>query len=66
MTAGPFPDGRVLVLLAIQSPGAPLLKILLTATNTAVISWPALRRVDPAQNTDLSTTNWLTPSENHQ
>jgi hypothetical protein len=52
-------------LSVVPMPGAPKLKIFLTATNTAVVSWPspsigfALQ-----QNTNLSTTNWVTPSEN--
>lgn len=47
-------------LLAVQTPGAPLLSIQLTATNTAVVSWPA----DAAgfflqQNFLLGSTNWV-------
>src|SRR5215471_11484076 len=44
----------------VQTPGAPLLRIILTATNTAVVSWPS-----PSsgfvlqQNTNgLNTVNW--------
>lgn len=67
---GPMTGGNYSViggfwsLLAIQSPGAPMLKIFLTATNTAVITWPS-----PSlgwtlqQNTDLATPNWAAPSE---
>src|SRR5215831_8672232 len=29
------------IVAAIQSPGAPLLRVLLTATNTVVVAWPA-------------------------
>jgi len=45
----------------VQTPGAPLLSLSLTATNTAVISWPfpstgfALE-----ENPWLGTTNWMT------
>ncbi len=44
---------------AIQTPGAPLLTVFRTTTNTVVISWP-----DPStgfqlqQNGDLKTTSW--------
>jgi hypothetical protein len=67
---GPLTNGSYSVsggfwtLTALQTAGAPLLKIVLTATNTAVVSWPSpstgwiLR-----QNTDLNTTNWTAPVE---
>ena len=48
-------------LFAVQTPGAPLLTIRLTTTNTAVVSWPS-----PStgfllqQNADLNTANWVT------
>ena len=48
----------------VQTPGAPLLTITLTSTNTAMVSWPfpstgfALQ-----QNTNLNMTNWVSPSE---
>jgi hypothetical protein len=52
-------------LFAVQTPGAPLLGIFRTTTNTAVVYWPypstgfALQ-----QNASLSITNgWVTPSE---
>ena len=47
-------------LYAVQTPGAPALRIFLTTTNTAVLAWLA-----PAtgftllQNTNLATTNWV-------
>lgn len=47
--------------VAVQTPGAPLLSIAATPTNTVVISWPS-----PAagfvlqQNTNLGSTNWTT------
>src|SRR5438045_1762891 len=40
MTGGSYSvTGGFWSLLAVQTPGAPLLKIFLTATNTAVITW---------------------------
>ena len=33
--------GGFWALSAVQTPGAPLLKILLSNTNTAIVSWPA-------------------------
>jgi len=51
-------------LYAVQTPGAPLLSILLTATNTAMIYWasPSLG-YELLQNTNLGTTNWTTPPQ---
>jgi len=47
-----------------QTPGAPLLTITRTATNTAIVSWPAASTgFSLQQNTDLSTANWSTPVE---
>ena len=48
------------VVAAIQMPGAPLLSIARTATNTVAVSWPS-----PSlgyvlqQNPDVATTNWV-------
>jgi len=52
------------LLSVVQTPGAPMLKIFLTTTNTAVVSWPS-PSADFAlqQNSNLSTTNWTTPAE---
>ena len=56
--------GGFWALFALQTPGAPLLKIFLTSTNTAVVSWPAPSTgFSLQQNTDLSTTNWVAPAE---
>jgi hypothetical protein len=50
-------------LFAVQTPGAPLLSIRLTATNTVMVFW-----LSPStgfslqQNSNLSTTNWFTAS----
>jgi hypothetical protein len=42
MIAGPYSiTGGFWALSAVQTPGAPLLKILLSNTNTAIVSWPA-------------------------
>ena len=65
MTNGPYSlTGGFWALYAVQTPGGPLLTIFGTITNTAVVSWPS-----PSagwvlqQNTNLNTTNWVTPSE---
>ena len=51
--------GGFWALYAVQTPGAPLLRIFRTATNTAVIAWPAPSTGFTLQvNTDLATTNW--------
>ena len=42
MTAGPYSiTGGFWALSAVQTPGAPLLRIFLSNTNTAIVSWPA-------------------------
>ena len=52
------------IIAAVQTPGAPLLSVWRTTTNTVVVSWPS-----PStgfvlyQNTNLSTTNWASPPE---
>ena len=49
---------------AVQTPGAPLLTISHTATNTAVVSWPSPSTgFALQQNTNVTSTNWTTPSE---
>jgi hypothetical protein len=51
-------------LYALQTPGAPLINILLTPTNTAMVYWPSPSAgFELLQNTNLGTTNWATPSE---
>lgn len=46
----------------IQTPGAPLLRIFLTATNTAVISWPSPSSgFTLQQNGDLNALSWIAP-----
>ena len=65
MSGGNFSlTGGFWALFVVQTPGAPLLKIFLTSTNTAVVSWPAPSTgFSLQQNTDLSTTNWVGPVE---
>ena len=51
-------------LYAVQSPGAPVLDIKLTTTNTAMVYWPSPSTGYNLQvNTNLATTNWVTPAE---
>ena len=47
-----------LTLFTFAPPGAPLLSISLTPTNTAVISWPDIGAYTLQTNGNLSTTNW--------
>ena len=57
-------NGGFWALYAVQTPGAPSLKIFLTATNTAVVSWPfPSTGFNLQQNTDLSAANWAAPAE---
>lgn len=47
------------LLAIVQTPGAPLLAIHLTATNTAVISWPvSAAGFNLQKNSSLATANW--------
>lgn len=49
---------------AVQSPGAPDLKIFLSATNTAVVQWPSSATGwTLQQNTNLAGVSWVTPVE---
>jgi hypothetical protein len=62
--AGYSVTGGFWSLFALQSPGAPTLKIFLTTTNTAVVYWPSPSTGwNLQQNLSLSTTNWNTPAE---
>jgi hypothetical protein len=65
MTGGSYSlTGGFWSLFAIQMPGAPTLNIRLTTTNTAQVYWPSPSTGFNLQvNTDLGTTNWLTPFE---
>jgi hypothetical protein len=52
---------------ALQTSGAPVLTITLTATNTAMIYWSSPSTGFSLQvNSSLSATNWITPSERVQ
>jgi hypothetical protein len=56
--------GGFWALYALQTPGAPQLNIVLTPTNTAMVSWPSPSTgYALQQNTNLNGTNWVTPSE---
>jgi hypothetical protein len=51
-------------LFAVQTPGAPVLSIKLTTTNTAQVYWPSPSTGYNLQvSTNLSMTNWITPAE---
>jgi hypothetical protein len=52
------------IIAAVQTPGAPLLSILRTSTNTVVVSWhSASAGFALQQNTNIATTNWIGVSE---
>src|SRR5688572_21830730 len=52
------------ILSAIQTPGAPLLTIRHTQTNTVVVSWPSPSTgYSLQQNSDLNTAAWNAPAE---
>ena len=56
--------GGFWALYAVQTPGAPVLSIKLTTTNTAQVYWPSPSTGFNLQvNTNLATTNWITPAE---
>jgi hypothetical protein len=61
MTGGNYSlTGGFWSLFAVQTPGAPLLTIQLTTTNTAVVYWPSPSTgFTLQQSTNLSTTNWI-------
>jgi hypothetical protein len=65
MTGGNFSlTGGFWALYALQTPGAPTLNIKLTTTNTAQVYWPSPSTGWNLQvNTNLATTNWVTPVE---
>ena len=65
MTGGNYSvTGGFWSLFAVQTPGAPVLTIKLTPTNTAMVSWPSPSTGYNLQvNTSLATTNWVTPAE---
>jgi len=48
------------IVAAVQTPGAPSLRIFLTSTNTVVVAWPATSTgFSLEQNAVLGTTNWV-------
>jgi hypothetical protein len=61
MTGGNFSlTGGFWSLFAVQTPGAPLLSIRLTTTNTAIVSWPSPSTgFTLQQNGDLNATIWV-------
>jgi hypothetical protein len=65
MTGGNYSvSGGFWSLFAVQTPGAPLLSIRLTSTNTALVFWPSPSTgFGLQQNSSLGTTNWVTVSE---
>ena len=65
MTGGQYSlPGGFWSLYAVQTPGAPVLVIILTSTNTAMVYWPSPSTgYNPQVNTNLATTNWVTPAE---
>src|SRR6476659_11289254 len=51
-------------LSAVQSPGAPILGIKLTSTNTVMVYWPSpATGFSPQVATGFPTANWLSPVE---
>jgi len=53
------------IIAAVQTPGAPLLTIRFTQTNTVVVSWPSPSTgFSLQQNSDLNTSTWNAPPEN--
>jgi hypothetical protein len=65
MTGGNYSlTGGFWSLYAVQTLGAPMLSIKLTSTNTAMVYWPSPSTGFNLQvNTNLATTNWVTPAE---
>ena len=66
MTAGSYSltGGFWSLLTVIQTPGAPMLTITLTSTNTAVVAWPSSSAGFVLQrNANLAIANWTAPSE---
>ena len=68
MTGGSFSlTGGFWALYAVQTPSAPVLSIKLTTTNTAQVYWRSPSTGFNLQvNTNLATTNWVTPAETVQ
>jgi hypothetical protein len=65
MSAGNFSlTGGFWSLYAVQTPGAPMLNIKLTTTNTAMVYWSSPSTGYNLQvSTNLATSNWVAPAE---
>src|SRR5665647_3730838 len=65
MTGGNYSlTGGFWALYAVQTPGAPVLSIKLTTTNTAMVYWPSPSTGFILEvNTNLATANWVTNSQ---
>ena len=65
MTGGSFSlTGGFWSLLEVETPGAPLLSIRLTQTNSVMVFWPSPSAgYSLQQNTALNTTDWVAPAE---
>ncbi len=65
MTGGNYSlTGGFWALYAVQIPGAPTLRIFLTTTNTAVVSWPSPSTgFGLQQNSNVTTGTWVSPAE---
>jgi len=65
MTGGSYSvTGGFWALYAVQTPGAPLLNIRLTTTNTAQVYWSSPATGYSLQvSTNLASANWATPTE---
>src|ERR1017187_8289170 len=65
MTGGSYSvTGGFWALYAVQTPGATLLSIKVTTTNTVMVYWPSPSSgFNLLVNTNLATPNWVTPSQ---
>jgi hypothetical protein len=65
LTGGNFSHtGGFWSLVAVQTPGSPLLTIVRTSSSTVTVSWPlSAAGFRLQQNINLGTTNWTTPGE---
>lgn len=53
------------IIAAVQTPGAPALRIILSSTNTVVVAWPAPSTgFNLQQNAAVGTTNWIGVTNN--
>ena len=57
-------NGGFWSLVAVQTPGSPLLMVARTSSSTVKVSWPlSAASFALQQNTNLSTASWTTPAE---